>query len=184
VTPRGPEAEEPTGNCSVLEIPNRYVLVRVHLGSSSPSDALVQRAQAELDTLQIPPVCPAPAHGGYGASANPSSGAPGDSVTVEGPMPFRHEDGSYDTSGETTMVAWWNASPNDWEHLSPSSSVSPSPAGPGPIVRLGEGGTGACSLAIDFSVPDVPPGDYPIVVLQEAGSRGSTIEASLVFHVS
>jgi Tol biopolymer transport system component len=183
VTPRGPEAEEPAGNYSVLEIPDRYVLVRVYVGSSSPSEALVQRAQAELDTLEIPPVCPVPARGGYGASLSPSSSAPGDTVTVEGPMPFRHEDGSYDTSGETKMVAWWNASPNDWEHLSPIATVAPSPVGTGPVLRLGEGGTGACSFAIQFNVPDVPPGAYPVVVLQE-GSRSWTIEESLVFHVS
>ena len=99
-------------------------------------------------------------------------------------MRFRREDGTYDTEGRTTMVAWWNASPDEWEHPSPGSTVSASSAGPGPVVRLGEGDTGACSFAIHFRVPAVPAGDYPIVVIQEAGSRGATLEASLVFHVS
>jgi hypothetical protein len=45
--------------------------------------------------------------------------------------------------------------------------VTPSLVGTGPVLRLWEGDAGACSFAIHFNVPDVPPSDYPVVVLQE-----------------
>jgi hypothetical protein len=182
-TRRPPNEEEPPGEYEVLELDSEPVLVRVYFGTASPSLELIDSAQAELDTLQLPPVCPAPAEGGYGAELSTHRGAPGDVVTVSGPMPFQREDGSYDTSGLTRMIAWWNASPEDWPYLSSFSTVRPSPAvETSPLLRLGEGGGEKCSFSIRFLVPNVPPGDYPIVVLQE-GAGSSTIEASLVFHV-
>jgi hypothetical protein len=51
------------------------------------------------------------------------------------------------------------------------------------LLRLGEGGGDTCSFSVSFTVPDVPPGTYPIVVLQEGGG-GSSIEASLAFRVN
>jgi Tol biopolymer transport system component len=183
-TKRPPNEEEPPGDYAVLELDSEPVLVRVYFGSASPSQQLIDSAQRELDTLQLPPVCPTPAEGGYGAELSIHRGAPGDVVTVSGPMPFQREDGSYDTSGETRMVAWWNASHEDWPYLSSFSNVRPSPAvDTSALLRLGEGGRDSCSFSIRFAVPDVPPGDYPIVVLQEGGGS-STIEASLTFHVS
>jgi hypothetical protein len=98
-------------------------------------------------------------------------------------MPFQLEDGSYDTSSETLMVGWWNAAPEDWPHLSSYSTVDPTPAIDGsPLLRVGEDGGNVCTFSFTFAVPDVPPGDYPIIVLQEGGG-GATIEAALVFHV-
>ena len=41
---------------------------------------------------------------------------------------------------------------------------------------------GACSFAITFVVPNVPPGDYPIDILQEGGGS-STLEATFEFRV-
>jgi len=87
-------------------------------------------------------------------------------------MPFQRKDGSYDTSGQTRMIVWWNASPKDWPYLSSFSNVDPSPAVQGsPLLRLGEGGGDTCSFSVSFTVPDVPPGTYPIVVLQERRRR-------------
>jgi hypothetical protein len=181
-TLRGPEAEEPPGDYSILETETGYILVRVYFGMTDPSAELIGEAQHELDTLEIPPVCPMPATGGFGATLSTTGGAPGDVVTIDGPMPFRDEDGSFDRSGDTRMIAWWNASPEDWALLSSFSKVEPSPAEEGPLLRLGEGGRGACSFSIGFTVPDVPPGDYPIVVLGEGGG-GSTMVAALTFTV-
>lgn len=181
---RGPTPEEPGGEYTVLEIDAEPVLVRVYFGSTSPSDRLIDEAQRALDTLQLPPICPVPAEGGYEAELSLDRGAPGDVVTVSGPMPFQREDGSYDTSGQTRMIVWWNATPDEWPYLSSFSEVEPSPAVEGlPLLRLGEAGGEACSFSVTFTVPDVPPGAYPIVVLQEGGGS-SALEASLAFHVS
>jgi hypothetical protein len=181
-TLRGPNAEEPPGNYSILEIQPGYLLVRVYFGVADPSPDLVALAQKELDAVEIPPVCPMPATGGFGATPSANEGAPGETVTIDGPMPFQHEDGSYDHAGDNFMSAWWNASPDDWEHLSSFSTATPSPATSGPLLRLGESGRGACSFSITFTVPDVPPGVYPIVVMQES-DNSSTMEAALTFTV-
>lgn len=186
---RGPDAEEPSGNYSVYQLqPDDYVLIRVYIGNTDPSAELVGQAQATLDHLEVPPVCPVPQEGPLGAEAIPTQGGPGDQVELTGPMPFQHEDGSYDTSGDTIIVAWWNADPKDWVDLvSFSTGPLPSPAGQGPLLRLGEGGRDACSFTIPFEVPDVPPGEYPIVLLQEGGTgaeAGATLEASLMFRVT
>lgn len=181
---RGPDTEEPPGEYAVIEIEAPPVLVRVYFGTPSPSQQLIDMAQRELDTLQLPPVCPAPGSGGYGAALSMASGAAGDVVRISGPMPFRFEDGSYDSGGDGFVTAWWNADPKDWPFLSSFSTTQPSPAVDGSrIIRLGEGGRGACSFSISFTVPDVAPGEYPIVVLNE-DPNSSTLEASLVFDVT
>ena len=41
----------------------------------------------------------------------------------------------------------------------------------------------ACTFAIPFTVPDVPPGDYPVLVLQEGGG-GAALEGDVVVHVT
>lgn len=180
---RGPQEEEPAGDYAVLEQYVEPVLIRVYFGTSSPSDRQIDRAQQELDTLQLPPICPVPARGGYGVEMSTDSGTPGDRVMVSGPMPFQGEDGSYDTNHETRTIVWWNASGDEWPYLSSFSEVQPSPAVDGsPLLRLGESGGDNCTFAVSFTIPVVPPGTYPIVVLREGG-RWSAIAASLVFHV-
>lgn len=182
-TKRPPEAEEPAGDYMVIEIDNPYVLVRVYFGVADPSAELIQRAQAELDTLQVPPVCPVPAQGPYTPVLSAEEGAAGATVTISGLMPFQFKDGTFDHSGDNAAVAWWNASSSDWPALSSGSTALPSPAGPGPLMRLGESGRGACSFEITFVVPDVPAGDYPIQVLEDNG-EGSALWASFKFTVT
>jgi hypothetical protein len=180
---RGPTAEEPPGEYAVLEADVEPVLIRVYFGTPSPSERLFDRAQQELDTLQLPPICPVSPRGGDGADLSTASGSPSDRVTISGPMSFGGKDGSYDTSGESRMIVWWNASPDDWPDLSSFSEVRPSPAVDGsPLLRLGEDWADRCTFSVTFTVPDVPPGEYPIVVLNEGG-RGSALAASLAFHV-
>src|SRR5205085_1183374 len=108
--------------------------------------------------------------------------SPGQTVVLKGAMPFQHEDGSYDTGGRTAMVAWWNAPPAEWTHIGLGKTTQVAGSGPGPVVQLGTGGLGACSFAIHVTVPDVPPGTYPIVILQEGPMphpNSTAMEASM-----
>jgi hypothetical protein len=181
-TLRGPEAEEPPGTYGVLEVGNDAVLVRVYFGTPTPGPELIAAAQREVDTLELPPVCPVPAIGPYGASISATSGSPGGSVTLSGPVPFQLADGSY-ARRPGRFVAWWNADPSDWEYLASFSTATASPAIRGSdLIRIGEDGADACDFSISFTVPDVPPGDYPIVVIHEGGG-GATREAVLRFTV-
>jgi hypothetical protein len=181
---RGPRYEEPEGNYSVIEIDAPPALVRAYFGATSPSQSLVEAAQVELDTLQLPPVCGMPARGGYGAELSIETGMPGYTATISGPTPFQREDGSYSPTDEAAMVAWWNAAPDDWALLASFSTTPPPPAvGDSPLLHLGEDRLGACSFVIRFTVPDVAPGLYPIVVLQD-GPDGATRAAVLRFQVT
>ena len=182
---RGPEAEEPPGNYTVLQMNDQdaATLVRVYFGSPNPTAALIAKAQAELDTLQLPPTCWVQGEGSYVVSASATHPAPGGEVTLSGRVPFQHEDGSYNESGTGQMVAWWNVAPDDWTKLV-AGSPSPSPAVAGQnIVQLGNAPMNACTFAIPFTVPDVPPGDYPVLVLQEGGG-GAALEGDVVVHVT
>lgn len=180
-TIRGPVAEEPQGNYTIYEVQNGYTSVRVFFGAA-PTDSQVERVQVELSTLQVPPTCPV----GDTTSASPAEAEPGQTVSLTGPMPLQFQDGSFDEKGRTIAIAWWNADRQDWPSLSSFSTGSPAPIASGPIVRLGEGGVGQCSFSIAFTVPDVPPGDYSIVVIHEGplpSPNGSALLASLSVRV-
>jgi hypothetical protein len=176
-TQRPPEAEEPPGNYAVFDLSaeNAYVNVRVFFGSADPTAVAIDRAQAELDTLQIPPVCPT-LRGVEPLSMSATTGAPGDEVSLNVRFGFQFEDGTYDTQANGHVVAWWNADPATWEWLASFATKPPDPQGPGPLVRLGESAqAGACVATIHFTVPDASPGIYSIVVLDEDGNGSSLI---------
>ena len=184
-TERGPEAEEPPGNYSVLEIdnPDAATLVRVYFGTTNVTGPLLGIAQVELNTLQLPPTCTVGGPGSFAVSASATDGSPGDTITLTGSVPFQHENGSFDESGGGRMVAWWNADPKDWPYLL-SGSPSASPAVEGQrILELGQAPMDACTFSISFTVPESAPGSYPIVVLQEGGG-GATLEGSVIVHVT
>jgi hypothetical protein len=158
-------------------------LVRVYFGSPNPSAELIAKAQAELDTLQLPPTCTVGGEGSYSVSASATQAVPGDAITLSGRVPFQHEDGSYDELGTGQMVGWWNVMPSDWTNLV-SGSPSPSPAvGGQAIAQLGIAPMISCEFSIPFTIPDVPPGDYPVLVLQEGGG-GAALEGSAIVHVA
>jgi hypothetical protein len=184
-TERGPEAEEPAGNYSVLQIddPEAATLVRVYFGTANVTSPLLDMAQAELDTLQLPPTCTVGGPGSFAVSASVTEGSPGDTITLSGRVPFQHEDGSFDEAGNGRLVAWWNANPGDWPYLaSDPSSVTPAVQGEGGLIELGSSSMDSCAFEIPFAVPGVTPGDYPVVVVQQ-GAEGATLEGSLVIHV-
>jgi hypothetical protein len=176
-------AEEPPGDYTVVEIDSPSVLVRVYFGASSPAPDVLAAAQRELDTLELPPVCPSPTRGADGASMTATSGPAGTSVTISGGVPFQSKDGSY-VRGPRTFAAWWNAAPKDWPNLASFPTATPSPAIPGSdVIKVGQDDAQSCEFTISFTVPDVPPGAYPIVVIQEGGG-GAAMEASLSFTVT
>jgi hypothetical protein len=178
-----PEADDPGSDIGVIDLYEEPALVRVYFGTRAPSDDLIEAAQRQLDTLQLPPTCPAPAVGPYGARLDVDHGSPGDAFTISGLVPFRREDGSYDTSREGSVVAWWNANPGDWPSLASSSTTTPTPAVEGSLlVRLGDDREDGCEFAVVGMVPDVAAGEYPIVVISEGGGSAS-IRSALTFHV-
>jgi hypothetical protein len=184
-TRRGPEAEEPPGNYSVLQTENSdaATLVRVYFGSPDPSPELIAKAQAELDTLQLPPTCTTGGPGSYAISVSSTTASPGDVLTLTGTVPFQREDGSFDESGSGRMVAWWNVEPKDWPYLS-FGLPSPLPAVDGQgIAELGHASTDKCTFSIPFAVPEAAPSAYPVVVVQEGGG-GATLEGSVTIRVT
>jgi hypothetical protein len=184
-TSRGPEAEEPPGDYTVLQTENAdaATLVRIYFGSQHPSPELVARAQSELDTLQLPPTCTTGGPGYYAVSVSSTTASSGDVLTLTGSVPFQREDGSFDESGSGRMVAYWNADPKDWEYLF-SGSPSPSPAVEGQaILELGKVPMDTCTFSIPFTVPESAQGAYPIVVLQEGGG-GAALEGSVEVHIT
>jgi hypothetical protein len=186
-TERGPEAEEPTGKYSVLEIddPEAATLVRVYFGTANVTNPLLAKAQTELDTLQLPPTCTVGGPGSLTVSASATAGSPGDTITLTGRIPLQRQDGSFDESGSGRLVAWWNANPDDWPYLAsdPSSaSVIPGVQGEGGIIELGTSSMDSCLFEIQFVVPSVTRGDYPVVVLQQGGG-GATLVGSVVIQV-
>jgi hypothetical protein len=185
-TLRAPTAEEPPGNYAVLEIPARYILVRVYFGTANPSAAMVAQAQSELDTLEIPPVCPVPS-GPVFPQLSVTSGGPGTEVTVSGPVPQQGEDGSY-IAPTGDMQVWWNfqGDLNDagWTDLLPGGA-SPSPANEGVLTMVTHASIdGRCSWQATFAVPDVPPAAYPITVLSVGADSSSMAGPPLTFEVT
>jgi hypothetical protein len=180
-TVRGREAEEPPGDYAVYEIDGAYVLIRAYFGTANPSQAVLDAAQAELDTLEIPPVCPVPAEGSFPDTMvfGATDVTPGETVSVFSLVPYQHEDGSYDRRADTVIELWWDADPETWTEL---LSETP-PAG---ATLLGEGGSGSCFLSVTLTVPtDAAPGDHRVVALEtnEARDEG-TLFGTVVLHVA
>jgi hypothetical protein len=180
-TVRGREAEEPQGTYAVYEIDGAYVLIRAYFGTAHPPQASLDAAQAELDTLEIPPVCPVPAEGSFHDTMvfRATEVKPGETVSVFSLMPFQHEDGSYDRRADTVIELWWDADPQEWTQL---LSETP-PAG---TSLLAKGGPGSCFLSVTLTVPmDAAPGDHQVVALEtnEARDEG-TLFGTAVLHVT
>lgn len=179
-TVRGPQAEEPPGDYAVYQI-DGYASIRVFFGSPDPTPEAVAAAQAELDTLEVPPTCPVPTDGSFPDTMRLSTGqgAPGSSVTVTSVIPYQLPDNSYDRKADTVIELWWDANPGDWVQLF---------ADPGsvPGTLLGSGGTGSCFLSVTITIPpDAPPGDHQIVALSTDVDRtGATLFGTGVVSVT
>lgn len=182
---RGPEAEEPARSISVYEIEGPYALTRVYFGSRFPTDRAVERAQRQLNRVQLPPACPEPSRWPLLSTFSAHSGAPGSVVHVSGTMPYAAETGAYRVGSEVIDV-WWgppelmsDSVELPWTEPPPYSDL---PVG---LAFLGEGGRDACSFDIAWTVPDVAPGNYRIQVVQVGENRqGMTGWGSIDFRVA
>jgi hypothetical protein len=183
---RGPEAEEPVRSISVYEVDGPYALTRVYFGARFPSDRAVERAQGELNRLQLPPACPEPSGKGPLLSTfSARSGASGSVVHVGGTMPFQGESGAY-LVGTEVIDVWWGPPElmTRWEELpwTESPPYSDLPVG---VVFLGEGGRDTCSFDIAWTVPDVAPGAHRVQVMQVTENRqGMAGWGSIDFRVT
>lgn len=126
-------------------------------------DARPRAAPPAPSSSPAPPECPPVAEGGYKIQLSDSSRPSGSSVTVTGSVPVSANDGSYrGPNGEIQF--WWNADPDHWHNVLPSPTLDPVPKNPSAdVIRLGAVELSACTFAFDFEVPDVPPGEYPLL---------------------
>ena len=129
------------------------------LGASSASSA-----DSSPATSSAPPQCPRAGEGGYAIDLSADSGPPGAAVTVSGATPVYAEDGSYvGPVGEIQF--WWNADPDHWHDALPGTP-DPAPKNrSADVVSLGAVKLSDCTFEFEFEVPDVAPGDYPILPL-------------------
>jgi hypothetical protein len=132
------------------------------------------------------PHCPArTGAGAYATTLRPSSGTPGSTVAVSGPLPVMKENGTYGGQTATRVDAYWNLDFNKWWSVlgkspSPLASVAGSP------VRLlgNQDVANRCTYHVQVKIPPtVAPGRYPIEVLfegpgKEAPRGGGTSFAS------
>jgi hypothetical protein len=102
---------------------------------------------------------------GYRLQVEPLHGPVGSLVTVTGPLPLYGEEGVY-VGPPDWVEAWWNLNP-DWSespYFTDGRAAVPL-VETVPVNWLGKVDTsGSTCLSLQFQVPDVPPGVYPIVV--------------------
>lgn len=103
----------------------------------------------------------------------PSSGVAGSDFVVTGDVPVQEEDGTVVQPTSTDIWVWWNLDPNQWYT---AQEANPVPAQEGqPVEQIGEAHfTTECSWSVTVQAPDVPPGDYDIVVLYSTPSGDGT----------
>ena len=131
--------------------------------------AIVSRAFSPADGRPrgaAPSSCPT--GGSYVPILDPQFGPADSEVSLAGALP-QDEGGESGQPGDpiTKVVAWWNLK---WERWSSalSKTEQPAAAGTGPVQLLGEASVeGMCDYEISFSVPEVDPGAYELVVIYQ-----------------
>lgn len=175
----------------VAQLRHFFVDLYVFFGTDRPAAASVTAANAELARLRFPreqstaaaPACPARSgNGAYATTISPTSGPPGSTVTVSGPLPVIAEDGTYAGQIATRVDAYWNLDFRKWWTASTSS---PLPSVPGsPVRHLGTQHVATlCGYRLRVTIPSYARGRYPIEVLY--GDRhGSASFAPVDFEVT
>lgn len=164
----------------------------VFFGTDHPAVASVAAANAELARLRIPDeksahstqrVCRAlSGSGAYDTTVSSSTGRPGSTVTVSGPLGVIDEDGTYGGQTATRVDAYWNLDFAKWWSV---LTASPSPSVLGsPIRHLGrQDVANRCGYRLRLRVPSARPGRYPIEVLY-GDSKGRASFAPVEFRVT
>lgn len=99
-------------------------------------------------------------------------------------MPHFDAQGNFVDETDGRIQLWWNVNPDQYALLTPGSLQEAPPAKPGKILLLNEQNVSQLrTFAIDFQVPNVPPGSYPILVLN-VGGGSATLQGSATFSVT
>lgn len=142
----------------------RFFQLQVAFGPDAP-ESQVREVLAAMDSLKVN-ACDV-AEDGYPPEVSPTSGPSGSRATVVGELPHGvGSKGGFPADPTTTVEAWWNLDPERWSSALPGGE-EPVPAGPGPVLRLGaiDDAATRCGYHIPFTVPDVPAGLHPVVVI-------------------
>ena len=102
-----------------------------------------------------------------------SSGSPGSTITVSGPLPVLDEAGTPVGQTADEVIAYWNLDLDNWESAL-TSPVSPSAAVAGSDVQLlGTANVAAvCNYNFQIVIPSsAVPGTYPIQLLIESSDE-------------
>jgi hypothetical protein len=133
-----------------------------------------------VSTTTPAPDCPArTGTDAYDTTITPRSGPPGSTVTVSGPLPVISEDGTDVGQTASEVDVYWNLDFDKWWSVlgnspSPLASVAGSPVkflGSQDVSKL-------CAYQVQVTVPAVPPGTYPIEVLDQGPDVGGPSFAS------
>jgi hypothetical protein len=141
-------------------------------GANGHGPRIVRASNVALTVSSTTSVTNCPARYGagvYNTGLSPTSGPPGSTVTVTGPLPVTSEDGSNVGQTATEVDVYWNLNfDNWWSVLGNSPSPSPSVTG-SPVKLLGtQDVSKTCTYQVQIKIPSVPQGTYPIEVLYQA----------------
>jgi hypothetical protein len=115
------------------------------------------------------------------------SGQTGSVVKVSGPLYYLNSDNEVWVPGNDEIQAWWNLDPSEYASAA-DSAVRAANGGDAKVAPSGAElvgqyqPQGACSFDLRFTVPNAPPGKYPVSIVAVAGSDGSTTVYGSFFY--
>lgn len=129
--------------------------------------------------------CPSP-EGAYAPEVAPGGGPAGSEATVSGPLPLYGKSGRYRGPAGKKVELWWNLEPSRYATAVSFGGSSPEPeaARDGAVLLVGATRlSGECTFEIAFEIPDVAPGDYPLVAIGYGGG-GAASFPPMLFRVT
>lgn len=114
-------------------------------------------------------------------SLSSSSGSPGSTITVSGPLPVLDESGTLIGQTSNEIIAYWNLDLNHWE-TALTAPLSPAPAVAASAVQLlgTQDVASVCNYSFQIKIPSsVPSGTYPIQLLTEASDETGVATAPM-----